>query len=162
MLYYKKHTGKTTIPYNEAVEEALCFGWIDSLVRRIDEERYVRKFTPRRERSDWSVSNRERALKMFKKGLMTEAGLKKIESYRKKGVIEWEEVRETLTFVVSDFVYQRLESDPEAFQCFKKLSTSHQKQFIGWIYSAKKIETKEKRLKKAIRMLKEGKQPGMK
>ena len=59
LLYYKKHTGKPTIPYDDAVEEALCFGWIDSTVKRIDDEKYTQKFTPRNDRSVWSESNKK-------------------------------------------------------------------------------------------------------
>ncbi|MEE9460498.1 MAG: hypothetical protein V3V53_01600 [Bacteroidales bacterium] len=73
--YYKKHTGKPSIPYNDAVEEALCFGWIDSTVRRIDAERYMQKFTPRKMKSTWSVSNVIRIEKLIKQGKMTVKGL---------------------------------------------------------------------------------------
>ena len=78
LIYYKKHTGKPRILYNDAVEEALCFGWIDSTIKRVDEEIYVQKFTPRKARSIWSDLNRKRAEKMINAGLMTSAGLIKI------------------------------------------------------------------------------------
>ena len=75
LIHYKKHTGKPSIPYNDAVEEALCFGWIDSLVRRIDEEKYMQKYTPRKPRSTWSKHNVRRVEKMIAEGKMTERGL---------------------------------------------------------------------------------------
>ena len=87
LLYYKKHTGKPTIPYDDAVEEALCFGWIDSLVKRIDDEKYTQKFTPRKNRSVWSESNKKRAKRTIKLGRMTGAGLHKIRAAKKSG--EW-------------------------------------------------------------------------
>jgi len=77
LVYYKKHTGKPSIGYNDAVEEALCFGWIDTTVRRLDPERYLQKFTPRQSGSHWSASNVRRVKKMIARGLMTEAGLKR-------------------------------------------------------------------------------------
>src|SRR5918999_6552667 len=74
LIYYKKHTNQPRIPYDDAVEEALCFGWIDSIVQKIDEERYAQKFTPRRNSSNWSESNRRRLRGLLKAGKMTPAG----------------------------------------------------------------------------------------
>lgn len=85
MIFFKKHTGKKSISYDDAVEEALCFGWVDSLVRRLDEERYIQKFTPRKEKSTWSKSNKDRMEKLIKQGCMTEAGLAKIRAAQENG-----------------------------------------------------------------------------
>jgi uncharacterized protein YdeI (YjbR/CyaY-like superfamily) len=74
LIYYYKHTGKQGLGYGESVEEAICFGWIDSQQNRMDEERFVRRFSPRRKGSHWSKYNRKRALKMLRKGMMTESG----------------------------------------------------------------------------------------
>ena len=79
LIYYKGHTGKKSIRYEEAVEEALCFGWIDSKVKRIDEEKYMQRYTQRNELSNWSESNKKRVKKLIAKGLMTQAGLEKVE-----------------------------------------------------------------------------------
>ena len=68
LIYYKKHTGKPNVPYDESVEEALCFGWIDGILKRIDDERYARRFTPRRKGSIWAPSNVERVANMIKEG----------------------------------------------------------------------------------------------
>jgi uncharacterized protein YdeI (YjbR/CyaY-like superfamily) len=76
LVFYYKRTGKPTILYNDAVEEAICYGWIDSQQNQMDEERFVRRFSPRRKRSQWSRYNRERALRMLRTGKMTQAGLK--------------------------------------------------------------------------------------
>lgn len=78
LVFYKKHTGKPGVSYEDAVEEALCFGWIDSIVRRIDDERYAQKFGPRKANSKWSESNKRRVRKMMEEGKMTAAGLAKI------------------------------------------------------------------------------------
>ena len=74
LIYYKKHTAKQRIPYDDAVEEAICFGWIDTTVRRIDDERYAQRFTPRRKNSIWTEKNRATARRLIQEGRMTEAG----------------------------------------------------------------------------------------
>jgi uncharacterized protein YdeI (YjbR/CyaY-like superfamily) len=74
LIFYKKASGKPSISYDEAVEEAICYGWIDSQIKSMDQERFARRFTPRREDSEWSVYNRQRALKMLRAGRMTKAG----------------------------------------------------------------------------------------
>lgn len=75
LVYYKKDSGKTGISYEESVEEALCFGWIDGAIKGIDEEKYAGRFTPRRPKSPWSASNRVRVARLLEEGRMTEAGL---------------------------------------------------------------------------------------
>jgi uncharacterized protein YdeI (YjbR/CyaY-like superfamily) len=76
LVFHKKSSGKPTIDYDEAVEEALCYGWIDGQIKHLDEEKYARCFTPRRQRTSWSESNRRRALKMLRQRKMTLAGLR--------------------------------------------------------------------------------------
>src|SRR5438105_1352275 len=79
LIYYKKHTGQPRISYHQAVEEALCFGWIDSIVKRIDDDKFAQKFTPRRDGTTWSALNRRRLRQLIREGRMTEAGLAKID-----------------------------------------------------------------------------------
>src|SRR5579863_2221982 len=79
LVYYKKHSGTPRIPYDHAVEEALCFGWIDSIVKRIDGAKYAQRFTPRRDCTKWSALNVRRVRKLIKKGRMTRAGMAKID-----------------------------------------------------------------------------------
>jgi uncharacterized protein YdeI (YjbR/CyaY-like superfamily) len=74
LVFHKKPSSKSTIDYNESVEEAICYGWIDGQIKRIDEEKYARRFTPRRQCSNWSESNKRRALSMLREGKMTQAG----------------------------------------------------------------------------------------
>jgi uncharacterized protein YdeI (YjbR/CyaY-like superfamily) len=88
LIYYYKHTGKQKLSYGESVEEAICFGWIDSQQNRMDEERFVRRFSQRRSGSNWSKYNRQRALKMLREGAMTEAGYKLLPV---EIITEWEE-----------------------------------------------------------------------
>src|SRR5438309_6482273 len=79
LIFYRKASGRPRIPYDEAVEEALCFGWIDSLVKRIDDDKFAQKFTPRRDRSKWSALNIRRVRNLIEEGRMTEAGLAKFD-----------------------------------------------------------------------------------
>jgi uncharacterized protein YdeI (YjbR/CyaY-like superfamily) len=78
LIYYKKQTGKPSISYDDSVEEALCFGWVDSIIKKIDDEKFARKFTPRTGKSTWSEANKKRVEKMIREGKMTETGLAKI------------------------------------------------------------------------------------
>lgn len=160
LIYYKKHTGKHTIPYDDAVKEALCFGWIDSIVRRIDEARYARKFTPRKDKSVWSELNKKRAEMMIRCGRMTEAGLTKIKAAKKNG--EWDK---TPTVEISDMpleLKRALAANKKAREYFNNLAPSYKKHYVGWIASAKREETRAKRVKEAITSLEQNQKLGMK
>jgi uncharacterized protein YdeI (YjbR/CyaY-like superfamily) len=165
LIYYKKHTGKPSIPYEDAVEEALCFGWIDSLIRRIDEERYMQKYTPRKPKSTWSKHNVRRVKKMIAEGKMQAAGLKLYDYARENGLLP-EEVEEShgkkLFPEVPEFITNAFKDNPKAERNFNKLAPSYKLQYLGWILSAKKQETRIRRLEEAIKLLESGKKLGMK
>ena len=161
LVFYKKNTKKPTIEYNDSVEEALCFGWIDSIIKKIDEEKYVRKFTPRNSKSQWSPSNKKRIAKMIKEGKMTEHGLKKVNEAKKSG--QWDKGdRMEIDFDMPPELAKALKKNKKARDFFEKLAPSYKKQFIGWIKVAKREETKEKRLKETIELLTQGKKLGIK
>ncbi len=161
LIYYKKHTGKPRIPYDDAVEEALCFGWIDSTVKRIDDEKYCQKFTPRNLKSIWSEHNKKRVTKMIKQGKMTKHGMEKVKAAKKNG--EWYKTAEAVKeFKMPSELTKLLSGNKKAWEFFSELSPSHKKQYIGWIASAKKVETKEKRAKEALKLLKNKQKLGMK
>jgi uncharacterized protein YdeI (YjbR/CyaY-like superfamily) len=160
LIYYKKHTGRPRIPYNDAVEEALCYGWIDSTVKRLDDARYMQKYTPRKKRSVWSKANKERAERMIKQGRMTEAGLAKIREAKRNGMWKRARVRELPTEVPHD-LRQALGANKTAKRNFENLAPSYRKQFIGWISSAKQEETRAKRIKETVRLASKNKKPGM-
>ena len=90
ILFYRKHVSIECIEYIEALEEALCFGWIDSIIKKIDKDQYVRKFTPRTNKTKWSALNKKMVITLIEKGRMTEEGLKKIDVYLKTGRVDWE------------------------------------------------------------------------
>jgi uncharacterized protein YdeI (YjbR/CyaY-like superfamily) len=145
LIYYKVHVQKESIRYNEAVEEALCFGWIDSQVRRIDDERFMQRYTPRRDESNWSASNKARVQKLILQGLMTQAGLDKIEIAKQNG--SWDrltEIEEKL--LVPEDLKAALLNNPTAAENFNNLAPSHKKQYLWWLKSAKRTATRQKRI----------------
>lgn len=166
MIYYKKHTGNSCIEYREALEEALCFGWIDSTLRRIDDERYVRKFTPRTNTSNWSDVNKKLVLELIENGKMTEAGLQKIDVWIKTGKVDWKiqksgKKARDKELQVPDYFLEALSENEPALANFKNLARSYKRQYVLWITFAKREETIRKRLKEAVELLKENKLLGL-
>ena len=145
LVYFKKHTKKETISYNEAVEEALCFGWIDSTVKRIDDETYMQKYTPRKAKSMWSLINKDRVIRLIKENKMTKAGIKQIDIAKQTG--EWEKAYTTNTNVIlPDYLETALKKNNKAWLNFQKFAKSYQNQYINWVTCAKRTETREKRI----------------
>lgn len=159
LVLYKKNSNKPTVTYGEAVEEALCFGWIDGLTKGIDEEKYAVRFCPRKSGSVWSESNKKRVAKMIVEGKMTAIGLAKVEEAKRNG--EWEKaaVREDVSNVPAD-LKRALQADKTAQQNFEKLAPSHKRQYIYWITEAKRSETRQKRIRETVRMAKANKRLG--
>jgi uncharacterized protein YdeI (YjbR/CyaY-like superfamily) len=161
LIYYKKYTGKPGIPYDDAVEEALSYGWIDSIIKRIDDETFCRKFTPRKDTSQWSELNKKRVEKLIMEGQMTEAGLAKIEAAKRTG--KWKKpVTSRQEFKIPPELIEALATNKEAGKNFDKLAPSYQRQYVGWVASAKKVETRKKRVKEAIELLEQNRKLGMK
>lgn len=162
LVYYKKGSGQSGIDYETSVEEALCFGWVDSLIKKIDDLHYARKFTPRNEESQWSALNKQRVERMAQAGRMTEHGLKLVEAAKESG--RWDEVVKPpqLEYDLHPEFESALQSHPTARQNFNDLAPSYQKQYTGWINHAKRPETRSKRIKEAIERLKKGEKLGLK
>ena len=161
LIYYKKHTGKPIIPYDDAVEEAICFGWIDSIIKRIDDEKYARKFTPRTEDSRWSELNKKRAKKMIAAGKMTKAGLQKIEEAKRNGI--WSQTStQRKQFELSPEFEKNLKFNKKAWRNFNNLAPSYKKNYIGWVMSAKREETRKHIFNEVLRCLEQNKKPGLK
>lgn len=162
LIYFKKNIGKPSIPYEESVEEALCFGWIDSIIKKMDDEKYARKFTPRTDYAKWSESNKARVRKLIKKGRMTEIGLAKINESalnRKEKTLR-DKLKKRM--VIPNFLKQALLKNKKAWANFNKLAPSLKRQYVGWIMSAKKQETRTRRIKEAIGLLSQNKKLGLK
>lgn len=161
LVFYTKQSGKSTLEYDDAVEEALCFGWIDSIIKKIDDEKYARKLTPRKAESLWSELNKQRATKLQKQNLMTEAGIMKVKQAKASGL--WDKSdRPHISFDIPVELKRALAKNRKAKNFFDQLASSYQKQFIGWITVAKRKETKERRLRESIALLEQGEKLGMK
>jgi uncharacterized protein YdeI (YjbR/CyaY-like superfamily) len=161
LVFHKKETGRPSLEYEESVEEALCFGWIDSLIKKIDEYRYCRKFTPRKDDSAWSDSNKKRVEKIVREGRMTEFGLAKIEAAKKSG--RWQmNPRVAIPADVPPDLSEALAKNSNAMAFFAQLAPTYQKQFIGWIVMAKRPETRAKRIETSLALLATGEKLGLK
>lgn len=148
ILYKKKYRGhKLTL--DEAVEEALCFGWIDGKLKSIDERRYALRYSPRTPKSIWSMSNIQRAEKLIAEGKMREAGFLKIAEAKENG--EWEAaiLREQVDVLPKD-LESALRKQEGALSAFQALPDSRKKQYIYWLNIAKREETKRKRMLKIL------------
>lgn len=153
MIYYKKHTKKKSIPYDDAVEEAICFGWIDGQVKRIDDERYMQRYTPRTSKSRWSVINIERAKKMIEQGRMTEAGLKVFQD----GIKNKRIIPSSKNFSVPADLKKALAENKKASNNYKNFSPSAQLHYVYWVDAAKTDKTRQKRIRKSIELLENNK-----
>ena len=161
LVYYKKASGKPSLDYGETVEEALCFGWVDSIIKKLDEERYVRKFTPRKDDSKWSLSNIKRVEKMIKAGLMTEYGMQKVKAAKQTGRWDQPVQKPVLDFDIPEEFSAALSKNPAAKRTFENLAPTYQKQYLGWIITAKRAETKERRILESIQLLEKGEKLGL-
>ncbi len=162
LIFYKKHTGKSRIPYNDAVEEAICFGWIDSIVKRIDDEKFAQKFTPRKKNSKWSDLNIKRAKKMISENKMTQSGLIYFQNIPDKKNGQPAIKMDKNNFNIPEYINEALKKNLTVLKNFNQLAFSHKRNYVGWIDSAKKEETRQNRLAEAIELLKENKKLGLK
>jgi uncharacterized protein YdeI (YjbR/CyaY-like superfamily) len=158
LVYYRAATGKPTISYQDSLEEALCFGWIDGLIKKIDEEKYARRFTPRKTGSRWSELNKHLVAKLIREGRMTEAGLAKVEFTLSEASVSRPK-RPPLP--LPDWLKEGLMSSPAAWENFQNLPPSHRRNYIGWISDAKRAETRQKRIREAIARLERNERLGL-
>jgi uncharacterized protein YdeI (YjbR/CyaY-like superfamily) len=158
LVYYKMGSGQACISYEESLEEALCFGWIDSIIQKIDEERYARKFNPRRAGSKWSDLNKHLVAKLVKEGRMTEAGLAKVDFNLPDAVGERPK---RAPLPLPDWLKTGLMTSPKAWENFNALPASHRRNYIGWISDAKREETRQRRIQEAIQMLEKNQRLGI-
>lgn len=167
MIFYKKHTNAKCIEYKEALEEALCFGWIDSIIKKVDDTSYVRKFTPRSNTTNWSDLNKKIVLSLIENGKMTQIGLEKIDIYLKTGKVDWEvisggEKLKAGDSQVPDFILKAFAENEPALKNFNNLSQTCKRHYVGWINNAKREETIRNRLEESIELLKENRKLGLK
>ena len=156
LIFQKRHTGRPSIAYEDAVDEALCYGWIDSLIKRLDDDRYARKFTPRKPDSRWSTANRKRYARLQASGRLTPAG-RKLAPTDRSG-----DAPRPAGAGTPRYIEQAIKRHRIAWKFFQSLAPSYRRSYIAWIDSAKREETKASRLREAIEMLEAGQKPGLK
>jgi uncharacterized protein YdeI (YjbR/CyaY-like superfamily) len=154
LIIHKKHTGKGSPNAMELMKEAICFGWIDTTVKRLDEDRYIRTFVKRSKNSKWSRNTLKYGKELIKQGRMMPSGLKYYKEGLKKlphdyGIADNPEVPKDLIKV--------LKKSKKSLANFEKLAPSYKKTYLRWIVRAKRPETRKKRIKIAIKMINEGK-----
>lgn len=160
LIYYKKHTDKQRVPYEDAVEEALCFGWIDSTVKTIDKDKYAQRFSPRNPKSSWSEPNKERLRRLIKMGKMTKAGLAKINDELLK---ELNSNKESQPLEIAPDILKNLKKDSKTWQNFQKFPQTYQIIRISFIEGARnRPQEFQKRLNYFLKMTRENKKFGMK
>ena len=149
VILHKKDSKNDGIQYTEAVEEALCYGWIDSKMNRINEDTFRQRFSPRRRNSIWSRQNKELAMKLIKEGIMEKAGYEAIEESKRSG--KWQKAYSSRTNPeVPDDLQKALQSSRMAQNNFKAFSNSTKLIYIHWIQNAKKPETRVRRIKQVL------------
>jgi uncharacterized protein YdeI (YjbR/CyaY-like superfamily) len=154
LVYAKKHTKIPSLTYNDAVEEALCFGWIDSLIHPIDDAFYKQVFTPRKSKSAWSAVNRTRAERLIEAGLMTAAGLALVALAKKTGLWKAHAAAESLTLPPE--LKKALDSNAAAKKNWPTYTESQRKMFLYMVNGAKRPETRAKRVARIIDIVSSG------
>ena len=150
VIIHKKKSAKKGLKYQEAVEEAICFGWIDSKMQSIDAETFRQRFSPRRKNSIWSQNNKERAEKMIRIGKMTKSGFETINEAKKNG--KWNAAYSSKTEApIPNDLAEALKENEVAWNNFNRFSNSVKFQYVYWIKSAKKEETRRKRISDVVK-----------
>jgi uncharacterized protein YdeI (YjbR/CyaY-like superfamily) len=150
MVYFKKASGQPSVTYPEAVEEALCFGWIDSHPRKLDADRSQLLFTPRKPKSGWSKVNKERLERLEAAGQLMPAGLAAIARARQNGA--WESLDAAEAGAVPEDLAAALATDDAATRYFAAFSPSARKMILTWVLGAKQAETRARRVAETVRL----------
>ncbi len=155
LVFHKRHTGVRSVAYEDAVREALCFGWIDSLIKRLDDDRFAIKVTPRQPASKWSASNRRRWMDLKGAGLLAPAGLAARpteHTYAPKPIIP----------ELPIYIAKAFKANANAWKFFRGLPPGERRQFVVWIHIAKRPETRARRIRESIDLLAAGRRLGLK
>jgi uncharacterized protein YdeI (YjbR/CyaY-like superfamily) len=153
LIFHKQRTGVASIDYKDARDEALCFGWVDSLVKRLDDKRFARKFTPRKANSRWSAVNRQHYAELKASGRLKPPGIERPPTDRGYGP---RPPRLPMPSKLPDYIQAELRNHPRALRHFEALPLSQRRRYLAWIEFAKREDTKLRRLKESIRLLADG------
>ncbi len=146
LVSWRRASGRTSVPYEEAVEEALCVGWVDAAGRTLDEERGLQWFAPRRPRSGWARSNKERVARLEAAGLMLPAGLAAIEEAKRNG--SWTLLDDVEDLVVPDDLAAALDGSPPARPIWDAFPKGARRAMLGWLVQARRPETRAERIER--------------
>ena len=147
--FWKAATGRPSLTWSESVDEALCHGWIDGVRRRVDDERFTIRFTPRKARSNWSLINVRKVAELTAQGRMRPAGLAAFEARRETdtGVYSFERAREARLEPAAE---ARFRAEPAAWEWFERQAPSYRRTALHWVVSAKRQETRDRRLEQLV------------
>jgi uncharacterized protein YdeI (YjbR/CyaY-like superfamily) len=154
LVSWKQATGRPTLQYEAVIEEALCFGWVDSTVRTLDSERSMMLMTPRKPSSTWARTNKERVERLLAAGLMQPAGIAAVETARANG--SWTVLDSVEALEVPDDLAAALDAEPGAREAYEGFSPSNRKMILWWVKSAKRSETRERRIAETARLAAQG------
>ena len=157
MVYYQKKSNRSTLAWSEAVDEALCFGWIDSLAKPIDAERYMQFFSRRKPTSVWSRINKEKVERLIHEGLMAQAGLDVIDRAKSNG--SWAILDDAEALIIPADLEEELQKKPNARAYFLGLCKSDKRNHLQWLVLAKRPETRQKRIVDIIESAEQGLKP---
>ncbi|HVE34050.1 MAG TPA: YdeI/OmpD-associated family protein [Gemmatimonadaceae bacterium] len=155
LIRHKRHTGVASMPYDDLINEALCFGWVDSLVKRLDDSCYAIKVTPRKPTSKWSDINRKRWKQLQAAGLLAAPGLAAAPTA--KTYAPRPQIPE-----LPPYFAKALKTNPKAWRNFQALAPTYRRNFVVWVHLAKRPETRERRIRESIELLSAGKKLGLK
>lgn len=155
LIQYRKASSTPSVGYVDAVEEALCFGWIDSKQVKRDEESSYLYFAQRKPKGNWSQSNKERVARLTEQGLMTPAGQHFIDLARENGA--WDALVAVENEIIPDDLQQLFDKNKKAFDHFKAFAPSSRRLILQWVLSAKRPETREKRIRETVALAAENK-----
>jgi uncharacterized protein YdeI (YjbR/CyaY-like superfamily) len=159
-VYMYKRAAKSGLRYQEALNEALCFGWIDGQIKTVDKDRFKQRWTPRRPGSIWSRVNKARVKRLTAEGRMTEAGIAAVKTARKTG--KWQKAYSNRrSALIPQELLGALRADENAWRGFNRLAPCYRRIYAGWVADAKQPETRQRRIAAVIRRAREVRKPGM-
>ena len=157
LIYYKKKSGVPTVMYSEAVDEALCVGWIDSKAKPLDEEKFMQFFSKRKAKSVWSKVNKAKVERLIGEGLMTKAGFESIETAKQNG--SWTILDEAEALLIPKDLDDEFQKRPKAKNYFLGLSRSDKRNILQWLVLAKREETRQKRIAEIVELADQNQKP---